>query len=286
MTDVRHSTINFGIGVLFFCLAVNGSASSLDLAVTGQSTDPWRQAVLALEKTRHGVRERHFEGVAVAATTKADEDALLFLSYLEGRIHHYCSQIYQETGPGSLDNLPCPTNPAGEPQKHPSDPVPGVLGQTSVEKIHQLDQQLNTALGEFDDMLLQEQEQIATHIPKQSEQGGIVAGSGGRQTATKMGTGQMSGGDPGSARVPGGEAGTSNAGKSAGNGKRGGTTQGAGSGQTTESRLPPAEESREVSKDDDDVVARQLREAAEQETDPVVKEKLWQEYRKYKEGIR
>lgn len=33
---------------------------------------------------------------------------------------------------------------------------------------------------------------------------------------------------------------------------------------------------------DDDVVARQLREAAEAETDPVVKEKLWDEYRKYK----
>jgi hypothetical protein len=33
---------------------------------------------------------------------------------------------------------------------------------------------------------------------------------------------------------------------------------------------------------DDDVVARQLREAAEREQDPVMKEKLWDEYRKYK----
>ena len=33
---------------------------------------------------------------------------------------------------------------------------------------------------------------------------------------------------------------------------------------------------------DDDVIARQLREAAEAETDPEVKEKLWEEYRKYK----
>jgi hypothetical protein len=36
--------------------------------------------------------------------------------------------------------------------------------------------------------------------------------------------------------------------------------------------------------DDDDIVARQLREAAERETDPVLKEKLWQEYDKYKAG--
>lgn len=33
---------------------------------------------------------------------------------------------------------------------------------------------------------------------------------------------------------------------------------------------------------DDDVVARQLREAAERETDPELREKLWEEYRRYK----
>jgi hypothetical protein len=36
--------------------------------------------------------------------------------------------------------------------------------------------------------------------------------------------------------------------------------------------------------DDDDVVARQLREAAEAETDPALREKLWDEYRRYKTG--
>tara|TARA_B100000900_G_scaffold299707_1_gene258269 strand:- start:269 stop:925 length:657 start_codon:yes stop_codon:yes gene_type:complete len=35
---------------------------------------------------------------------------------------------------------------------------------------------------------------------------------------------------------------------------------------------------------DDDIIARQLREAAMQETDPVLKEKLWDEYRRYKKG--
>ena len=32
----------------------------------------------------------------------------------------------------------------------------------------------------------------------------------------------------------------------------------------------------------DDIVARQLREAAQAEEDPVIREKLWDEYRKYK----
>ena len=36
---------------------------------------------------------------------------------------------------------------------------------------------------------------------------------------------------------------------------------------------------------DDDIVARQLREAASKENDPVLREKLWEEYRKYKAGL-
>jgi hypothetical protein len=35
---------------------------------------------------------------------------------------------------------------------------------------------------------------------------------------------------------------------------------------------------------DDDIVARQIREAAMKETDPELRDKLWEEYRKYKQG--
>ncbi len=35
---------------------------------------------------------------------------------------------------------------------------------------------------------------------------------------------------------------------------------------------------------DDDIIARQIREAAMQEEDPVLKEKLWEEYKRYKRG--
>jgi hypothetical protein len=38
--------------------------------------------------------------------------------------------------------------------------------------------------------------------------------------------------------------------------------------------------------EDDDIVARRLRKAAEAETDPELKEKLWKEYREYKENTR
>ncbi len=37
-----------------------------------------------------------------------------------------------------------------------------------------------------------------------------------------------------------------------------------------------------IIRDNEDIVARQIREAAEKETDPILKAKLWEEYRKYK----
>lgn len=49
-------------------------------------------------------------------------------------------------------------------------------------------------------------------------------------------------------------------------------------------RAARSDEGPGVSGTDDDVVARQLREAAEQEPDPALKKKLWAEYRKYKEA--
>ena len=35
----------------------------------------------------------------------------------------------------------------------------------------------------------------------------------------------------------------------------------------------------------DDILARQLRELAEAEKDPILREKLWEEYRQYKKSI-
>jgi hypothetical protein len=37
---------------------------------------------------------------------------------------------------------------------------------------------------------------------------------------------------------------------------------------------------------DDDIIARRLRRAAENETDPELREKLWDEYRDYKENTK
>lgn len=54
-----------------------------------------------------------------------------------------------------------------------------------------------------------------------------------------------------------------------------------GSGETSRDR-----DGRYADQDDDDIVARQLREAAEKETDPELKAKLWKEYEAYKKNRR
>jgi hypothetical protein len=75
-------------------------------------------------------------------------------------------------------------------------------------------------------------------------------------------------------------------GRSAGSGTGGAPGAGGGmrSGQTASTAAtaqypPPADI---PDGDNDDVIARQLREAAMREPDPEIREKLWQEYRKYK----
>jgi hypothetical protein len=63
----------------------------------------------------------------------------------------------------------------------------------------------------------------------------------------------------------------------------GGASAGGGSIPQNTAKYPPPKDI--PSGNDDDVVARQLREAAMREPDPAVREKLWSEYRKYK-GIK
>jgi hypothetical protein len=61
----------------------------------------------------------------------------------------------------------------------------------------------------------------------------------------------------------------------------GGRGQGADAGQGSTAEIPD-----DVGDgSDDDIVARQLREAAKSEKDPALRDKLWDEYRSYKQGI-
>ena len=143
--------------------------------------------------------------------------------------------------------------------------------QTRAEQIAALDAELNAGLGEFDELLLREQERIKAATPPQHHGNGAT-GRGSENTAgiksDNADTGDETDGDSNS------QISSANNGQSSG--ARGGTDTSKQTASGQPSGVPDGS--------DDDVVARQLREAAEKETDPELKKKLWEEYKKYKQG--
>jgi hypothetical protein len=174
------------------------------------------------------------------------------------------------------------------------------------QRLSGLDARLQESIGEFDEMLLREREALARKRADTADGGGAGGGPGG--SAGKGG----SEGSWGQSPQPGGQEGDQKGDQNAGqdgdrtadqSGTRGGVTASREGGVQGEGqdRLARADGSQPQTRGggprgatpvdvpdgrDDDVVARQLREAAENETDPKLRERLWQEYRRYKETPR
>lgn len=152
--------------------------------------------------------------------------------------------------------------------------------QTDEEQTGALDAELNASLGDFDEMLLREQEQLAEKARTAEAAAGGGGASGGSAGAQSFAgeAGAASETFPSQSETSAGAQSTA-ASTETGEGRvatAGGyskTAQQKGS-STTPADIPDG--------GDDDIVARQLREAAEKETDPALREKLWDEYRKYK----
>ncbi len=135
---------------------------------------------------------------------------------------------------------------------------------TPAEQVAILDAQLERGTGEFDAMILEEQtaqrEAARNSTAQQPPVDASRPGSGGQGNSEYGAGGVASSGGYG--------------------GGIGGATGGGGQMPKNTAKYPPPEDI--PSGDGDDVVARQLREAAMREPDPAVREKLWDEYRKYK----
>lgn len=136
---------------------------------------------------------------------------------------------------------------------------------TSEERRDALDRQLHAALSDFDAMLLEqqkalEQERSDEPLPPRGAGGSAAAGGGGAGSGA---AGDTTGGSRDAGGLEGGEA-----------------TPASVEGAPADGEVPPdVGDGR-----DDDVVARQLREAAMSEDDPELREKLWDEYRQYKKS--
>ncbi len=135
------------------------------------------------------------------------------------------------------------------------------------ERAEQLGKELEESVGDFDEVLMEEQREIET-VGRNTE--GYDTGSGGGGSRVSLGeqsAGAMSG-------------------SSSGGGGGGGGGDGSGSNDPL-AGMSEGEIAQRTPDDievmmDDDIVAKQLREAALAEDDPELRDRLWEEYRKYK----
>jgi len=192
-------------------------------------------------------------------------DYAAYVARLQRRVFEDCNAVLR-SGSSLPDDLPCPVI---IPPVTQSADIEAASEQTLEEQIAALDARLGAGLGEFDERLLQEQERIKAASPNNNSDGGGSGAGNGTQGGSQPPGGRATAGGEGDGRDaadrPVAET----------------TTGGPGPGVAGSDRQEPADI---PDGSDDDVVARQLREAAEKETDPELKAKLWEEYRKYKQG--
>jgi hypothetical protein len=256
-----------------------------------------RKSVAALDSAR---QTAFSELESISLSKDEIDDYRDFIVYLNTRIVNYCMELTEQGGEAAVDGLPCPdttgTGNAEEGQKtseetyiylpasEPSE------AHTQAEKTANIDMQLSAALADFDELLLKEEEKVSSRIPSQRESGSSgqngTSGSGGALgSAGETGEGSGDQDGSGTSSTSAGDYASSSAqgSQTARSGTASGAQSGAGAGDANidhskygapGGKLPPPE--------DDDIVARQLREAAEKETDPELKKKLWEEYWKYK----
>ena len=148
-------------------------------------------------------------------------------------------------------------------------PVVNIGAMTEAERVASLEKDLDGKLAKFDELMRRARED--------AERDRAAAATGGRYGAASSGQGAGET-PPQGGRGAGGQADTSSG--------RGHTPDltGSGEGDYKYASGGPTPQDIQDSRDDD-IVARQLREAASREADPVLREKLWDEYRKYRKGI-
>ena len=216
------------------------------------------------------------------------EDYATYVAGLQRRVFEDCRDLMLSGSPMPED-LPCPVI---VPPVTQSADIYTETELTPEEQIAALDSLLNAGLGEYDEKLLREQERIKAQSPNNNSAGGD-GGAGG------SGDGSAGDGSEGDGSEGDGSEGEGSEGESEGEGQNsegsaGDTREGASGQQqggpvdSSSGSTPDGNESDRPSDipdgSNDDVVARQLREAAENETDPELKAKLWEEYRRYKRG--
>lgn len=263
------------------CLALSVSmslAAGLALAAS-----PSRETEKAIEQLRASVDEWRREDAAFRTSRKAgtlskgeSEDYAAFVAGLRLRVIEQCIETRTIGGDDAIRGFDC-QRPAG-PQDAPPKVVSAAHVQTEGEKRASLNARLNELEAEVDESLLKKQQKMKQAAANGSA--GSPAAGGGASAAT---AGSQSGGGTGSVGKSGGPAGGQEQARADDTGPSA-PPSASGPGKKPQGAEAPKRHQSQDGAGDDDIIARQLREAAEKETDPVLKEKLWAEYNKYKKA--
>lgn len=253
--------------VFLLLLPAAGHASPIDQQVL---VDQLRTDYAAMVSAEHEYRAQRERG---ALNEREADEYAAYVARLYRRVAEDCRSV-QQAGISLPADVVCPTlvavpMPAG---------IELATEQTRGEVTGALDAELMAGLGEFDEMLLREQERVKASAPRTDTGNGGGGGASGGDTeggSGDAGEGMQTEGEAAVKRAA--DGGTTGGGRGGGAAPPGSWNRPGGSGGQPED-IPDGS--------DDDVVARQLREAAEKETDPELKKKLWEEYRKYKQGTR
>jgi hypothetical protein len=153
---------------------------------------------------------------------------------------------------------------------------------TQAEEVAALDAKLSGSLAEFDQLLLEEARKARARAPTRASASGSAAGSNGEAAGKDAQKSRSKG--SGATGATGSNGSTADAKQSgSGPGSPGGRIEGTDPGTPGATAAVPPDVG---DGSDDDIVARQIRRAAETETDPELRAKLWDEYRKYKQGTK
>ena len=219
-------------------------------------------------------------GNASAETVKDYEDYLARVRAMTAENRKILEQMETAYNRHSPDATNSNTAVPNEPDRMYD---PSIPEEQAVDEVAALDKEFNESLAQFDEKLLKEMDAIragstkklqdlaqeAAEAAKRLRDKGVDVDTSGAKSSEETDTQKEASESGRETETTGGGADTKTASRD-GSGKAGKGT--------------PADDRRRANYEDDDIVARQLREAAENETDPELKEKLWQEYEEYKKN--
>ncbi len=236
---------------LIFTIGINTILYSSETKPTS-STKALSDIITALDTTRN----KYYNKLLSPTSKILQKEYLIFTDYLSFQINDYCNELIKQYGNDSAKDLPCSLNKFESNNQ-----------QTSEEMIASLDEELMGTLGEFDEMLLVEDEKISQLSQQSSRQ----------NMSEDQSSGSSSSGSSSKSTIE-----NSSKNKQSNNQQKYKSNT---SGKRNSKQKNKNVQRRKLDEIDDDIVARQLKEAAENEQNLDLQEKLCDEYYKYKKSI-